>query len=146
MRATIVTSGSRLLLSSFFLGAFSICWLCVGAVVLIERQALSPGSPLLTLALKGLGNFGPTLSALGVTAFFLGSRKVRSWITLAGRSGLVCRCPAAAFHHAHGRSGACRCFTARGNFCPLGRASTNPGGPPESGCGTTWGRVWLARF
>src|SRR5690348_13200158 len=90
MRATIVTSGSRLLLS-FFLGAFSICWLCVGAVVLIERQALSLGSPLLTLALKGLGNFGPSLSALGVTAFFLGSRKVRSWLAqgLRWRVGVV---------------------------------------------------------
>jgi membrane protease YdiL (CAAX protease family) len=89
MRAIIITNRSRLL--PFFLGAFGICRLCVGVVVLNERQALSLGSPLLALALKGLGDFGPTLSVLGVTAFFLGSRGVRSWLApgLRWRVGVV---------------------------------------------------------
>lgn len=74
--ATNVSIHSGLLF--FFLSAFSICWLCLGVVVLDSRQAISLGSPLLMLGLKGLGNFGPTLSAIGLTVFLAGSPGLRS--------------------------------------------------------------------
>src|SRR5947209_4055873 len=73
----------------YFLGTFSICWLCLGTVVLSERRMLSPGSPLLNLGLKGLGNFSPTLLAIGVTAYLLGGRRVLSTLArgLRGQAG-----------------------------------------------------------
>lgn len=62
----------------YFLATFSIRWLCLGVVVLDAKHVISLGSPLLNLGLKGLGNFGPTLSAIGITAYLFGSPGVRS--------------------------------------------------------------------
>ena len=62
----------------YFLATISISWLCFSIVVLDARHVISPGSPLLNLGLKGLGNFGPTLSAIVITTYLFGRRGVRS--------------------------------------------------------------------